>query len=25
LGCRLFEDWRHRPAGTAPDSPEINQ
>src|SRR6202023_1965010 len=25
LGCRLFEDRRHRPAGTAPDSPEINQ
>src|SRR3984893_161893 len=25
LGCRLFEDRRHRPAGTAPDSPEVNQ
>jgi hypothetical protein len=25
LGCRLFEDRRHRPAGTTPDSPEINQ
>ena len=25
LGCRLFEDRRHGPAGTAPGGPEINQ
>ena len=25
LGCRLLEDRRHRPAGTAPGGPEINQ
>src|SRR4030081_184116 len=25
LGCRPFEDRRHRPAGTAPGCPEINE